>query len=284
MVVRLGVRGLGLGWCGLEGDVGSMSFWFPRITDVSIPSRSVVLGDEFADYLYDVFVSAEDDVNAPRRVLRDFPSLAKALRGVVSDWGGVFVRGDRGSCKDACVALHSVFKYVDGLIYLPFTQLNACFARTPEHAVLLMINSERLVMEGNPATIWLRRPANLRHEGRVFVYGGVPRLITWYYPEVPVRWCPYVDDGVLSGVRRLVSHVVSRLGEVDLTVDVGFVGGDLVVVEVDRFPDRRSPYLVDTILFRDDFWEVLEDAVDGGKVVVRYPRKEEFKVETVEVS
>jgi len=269
-------------------DVTRMSFWYPLLKEFSIESRSFRCSEDLVNELAEAFFKAleGDAFMIFRNLLRKHPDLRGFLAEAIGEWGGVFIRGDKASPKDSCLEfsylLSNPFKF--GLVPLPKTQCNACIALKPEAALALIISSERVMNIGDPGVLWVRKPTRLRGEVRVFVKDLKPRLISWYYPEEPlskIRGGPSIMSR-MDDLEDLTGKVHDRTGLKDFTLDVGFRGGDLVVVELTPFPVRDKPFLVDPIMFRSDFWKKLKEAVENNTVIARYPVEEVTVKEVIE--
>ena len=125
-----------------------LSFWYPRLRGYTIPSASFECNDSFRGSLARLFLKAfEGD---PFALAESFLGRHEGFRDFLVEriglWGGVFVRGDRVSPKDACYELSGLydnpFRY--GFAPLPNTHSNACIALSPVSALALLISSERV--------------------------------------------------------------------------------------------------------------------------------------------
>jgi len=257
-----------------------MSFWYPKLAGFSIESRSFRCPEGLVrDFMGAFFSSLEGDPFAVSvGLLGRYPRLREFLAGAVAEWGGVFVRADKASPKDSCLDFSYTLPhpFEHGLAFMLGTQCNACIALKPEAALALIVSSERVMRLGDPSVLWVRKPTRLRSEVRVFVKDLKPRLISWYYPEEPLsktREEPSIVNR-MGDLEELIGKVHERIGIRDFTLDVGFRGRDLVIVELTPFPAVDDPYLVDPIMYREDFWDKLEEVVKNNAVVVRYPMAE----------
>ena len=261
-------------------EITRMSFWYPKLAGFSIESRSFRCPEGLVrDLMGALFSSLEGDPFAVSAGLLDrYPRLREFLAGAVAEWGGVFVRADKASPKDSCLDFSYTLPhpFEHGLAFIPGTQRNACIALSPEVALALIVSSERVMRLGDPSVLWVRRPTMLRSEVRVFVKDLRVRLISWYYPEEPLRRSGRVPSIVnrIGDLRKLVGAVRERTGLRDFTLDVGFRGRDLVIVELAPFPVIDDPYLVDPIMYREDFWDKLKEAIESNTTIVRYPTEE----------
>jgi len=257
-------------------SITRMSYWYPLLREYSIESYSYRCSEELLSDISRVFFTAleSNPFVIAKKLLRKHRELREFLRKYIRKWGAVFVRGDLGSPKDACLDLSywmpNPFKY--GLVVLPRTQHNACISLKPETALGLVIHSERMMSMGDPSILWIRKPTILKDEVRVFVKNRVPRLISWYYPEEPLKYrdAPAVLYR-MKDLAELVEKVYEETGLEDFTLDIGFSSGRMIVVELTPFPIRERPYFVDTIMFRKDFWEKLDEAIKKNMTIARYP-------------
>ena len=268
-------------------DITRMSFWYPKLAEFSIESRSFRCSEGLVSDLAGAFFKAleGDAFRISSNLLRKYSDLRGFLVEAIEEWGGVFIRADKASPKDSCLDFsYSLFyPFEFGLAVLPGTQCNACIALKPEAALALVISSERVMRLGDPSILWVRKPTRLRSEVRVFVKDLKPRLISWYYPEEPLsknRGRPSIVNRI-DDLEGLIGKVHKRTGLQDFTLDVGFKGRNLVVVELTPFPVRERPHLVDPIMFRNDFWEKLEEAIEKDTTIIRYPISKIYAKEEV---
>ena len=264
-----------------------MSFWYPKLKEFTMASESFRVDDGLRNELSSLFDSAgvRDPFKLARKFLREHRELRKFLVGGIRRWGGVFVRGDRVSPKDACLDFSYLFRnpFKYGLAPLPNTSHNACIALTPESALALLISSDRVGDLDDLRFIWVREPRILRNEFRVFVKDSTPRLVSWYYPEVPS-----VDHGFpillfTSYVGRIIKAVSSRLGLRDYAVDIALMGKETTLIELTPSPQRDRPYITDPIMFRKDFWVKLDEAVRKDTTIARYTPDEDIFPEGDEI-
>ena len=262
-----------------------MSLWYPALEEYTIESHGVAAGEGFAEALADAFYRALEQDHDPRvcvrlarRLLEEHPELHRVLRRAVDTWGAVFIRGDNASPKDACSLFHHFRDAVPGIgvMAVPGTMNNACIAWRPEAALALLVASERVLAIGDPRVVWLRKPIILASEVRVFVKDGKPRLVSWYYDKEPLDGHrPRILRGLLRNrylpfAEAVAKKATKALGTGDLVLDIGHTDRPLLV-EATPFPRRDRPRLVDPVLFREDFWEILDKAVDEDTVIARYP-------------
>ncbi len=272
----------------VESELLSMSWWYERLKDLTIPARRVELGD-VRKMLYEAYLVAVDhDLNplvcreiasALVRKLEPFKVLHDALKEEIERHGAVFVRGDKASPKDVCV--HWYWYFEDAVrcrvSWLPSTCLNACLASDPLTAIGLLVASERVIMIGDPSVVWIRSPARLSDEVRVFVYGGRPLLVSWYYYRNPA---PESIDNVVRRYLELIPTITRRLGVDTYTVDMGMIHSKPIVVDLAPFPTKERN-VVDPILFEKDFWRMLEEAEKKSKIILRatFARREVRDIE-----
>lgn len=264
-----------------------MSYWYPLLKDLTIESSSYRVNEELLAKFRESFFKAieGDPFKIAKKILSENLDLWKFIADHIARWGGVFIRADKASPKDSCVdmiySLRNPFKC--GIAPLPETQYNACIALSPEAALALIISSERVLTIGDPSILWVREPTRMRSEYRVFVKDLKPRLISWYYIEEPNRFCEAIITNRIDDVYCLIDKVHERTGLKDFVLDVGFVKGKIIIVELTPFPEKENPWLVDPLLFREDFWEKLGEAMEKNKTIIRYTvAKQEINEQVIE--
>ena len=267
-----------------------MSYWYPLLRDLTIESDCYKCGEQFTETLKDAhFKTIESDpFRIASNLLKKYSELKRFLEKYISKWNGVFIRADKASPKDSCLGITYFLTHPlrHGLVVIPRTQYNACICIKPEAALGLILYSERVMIMGDPSILWVRKPAVFKHEVRVFVKDAEPRLISWYYPEEPPRTKPPIvhrmDELKKDELKKLVEKVHDRTNLLDFTLDIGFLGGKLKIIELTPFPSKHR-HIVDTLLFRNDFWETLRTAVSENKIIIRYPIvKQYIKEEVIE--
>ena len=205
-------------------------------------------------------------------------------------YGFFFFRTDSVSPKD--VAYEWSTWFLDDMLKLgiapvPDTMDNAVILNNTYALMLMLIGSARVLREPFKYII-LRQPLFFKHEFRIFVKNGTPRLITWYYAEESIRDRKYYEYVVRVLVNRWDNEVqpiidkVVEAGVKDFTMDVGFPRNywwckqgvweqRWALIELNPFPRKDNPHYVYPGLFEKDFWAKLEEAEANNHLIIRTP-------------
>ncbi len=286
-----------------------MSTWYERLRDLTIPARRIELDPGVEDLMLAMHLDALNARLDPvecvgivkmflenERYRKLLDPLMNALSEEIERCGAVFVRGDIVAPRDACRCWY--YDYLEdavrcGVSWLPNAP-DVCLVSNAVTGLALLVASNDVidlgVSFGRSNIVWIRSPRRLLYEMRIFVYGNVPRLVSWRSSELPRS----LDD-VIRVVRErylpLMEEVSQMLQASMYVADVALVASrsneaKAVVVDIAPFPGEDPFEGIDTdpLLYRGDFWNKLYEAVEKNAVLIRAPlRRTEVQEVVVEL-